>query len=469
MLRLITNRAKTQHRTFNHADIKKYQPIRSSPSSLFRHYSTRSSDKGGEKSRNSVKNLTKEAPKGPDYKKRFKIALACSAIGLTVLWGLDRYDKYQEDLVKIAEEGDDAIEEEKARAKKPQTDILSLVEIIERIGAKEKKMKIKDSTCAEIHINTFASQSDEDRYSIEVDDNNVLYFMVADGHGGSQASEWAKENLSDYVIKELEHAKGEVDVAKSIRKAFTSADFEFLTSNLLKSDPAGLAGACINMVVLDKNQLYVANAGDSRAVLGTRNDESRYEATQLSIDQTAETEKDRIRAEHPNDKDVVVRGRIKGGLQPSRGLGDGAYKMMGYVPLRNAKTNRRQLPPDWDPPYTTADPEVKFVELNHRDEFVILATDGIWDALSSEEAVSIVSSVHRSSDNASTKLIRRALEKRALKIDSIDKRCDAQERLSAILNLPPGTSEQRRVHDDMTALVVYFNKKQIRSNADKST
>lgn len=42
------------------------------------------------------------------------------------------------------------------------------------------------------------------------------------------------------------------------------------------------------------------------------------------------------------------------------------------------------------PPYLTAEPEVTSYQLQRSDKFLILATDGLWDMLSNEEAVDFV-------------------------------------------------------------------------------
>lgn len=99
--------------------------------------------------------------------------------------------------------------------------------------------------------------------------------------------------------------------------------------------------------------VFVANAGDCRAVLGKRNG-SKWEAAALSRDHTATSEVEKLRREHPKEPDVVSDGRVKGILQPSRGIGDGLFKApvfnMSYVtPIK-----------DFHPPYTTAAPGMYF-------------------------------------------------------------------------------------------------------------
>ncbi len=90
------------------------------------------------------------------------------------------------------------------------------------------------------------------------------------------------------------------------------------------------SGACAILAYIRGDEMYIANTGDCRAVLGRKLDYSKdqqqvnYTAIELSQDQTATSpsEFSRLCEEHPGEEStVVVRGRILGGLQPSRAFG----------------------------------------------------------------------------------------------------------------------------------------------------
>ncbi|KIY50303.1 protein serine/threonine phosphatase 2C [Fistulina hepatica ATCC 64428] len=180
-----------------------------------------------------------------------------------------------------------------------------------------------------------------------------------------------------------------------------------------------LSGSCALMAIIDTahNNMYVACTGDSRAVTGIwepSDDGSSgiWRVDVLSKDQTGRnpSELQRIQSEHPpSERDAVVRrGRILGGLEPSRAFGDARYKWpvntqtalhkAYFEALDQAKITWRMPPENYlTPPYVTANPVV-----THRKifgggstsklpvRFVVLATDGLWDELSSTEVVSLV-------------------------------------------------------------------------------
>jgi serine/threonine protein phosphatase PrpC len=80
------------------------------------------------------------------------------------------------------------------------------------------------------------------------------------------------------------------------------------------------------------------NAGDCRAIIGRVDSAARhgYTAVELTTDHQIDThpgERERLLASHPNEHDIVHRARVKGRLQPTRGLGDGKYKRVEYMHL----------------------------------------------------------------------------------------------------------------------------------------
>ncbi|KAL6990018.1 protein-serine,threonine phosphatase [Sarracenia purpurea var. burkii] len=131
--------------------------------------------------------------------------------------------------------------------------------------------------------------------------------------------------------------------------------------------------------------IVIANVGDSRAVLATISDDGSLVPVQLTIDlkpnlpkeiERIKQSKGRISSSHdepgvyrvwlPNEE--TLRGP---GLAISRALGDYYIKGFGLI----------------------SEPEVTKRKVTCRDRFIILATDGIWDVLSNQEAVEIVSSM----------------------------------------------------------------------------
>jgi len=124
-------------------------------------------------------------------------------------------------------------------------------------------------------------------------------------------------------------------------------------------EPGRDSGCTAVVALLRGNNLYVANAGDSRCVV-SRNGK----AVEMSIDHKPEDDIERNRVEKAGGK-VTPDGRVNGGLNLSRAIGDHAYKDNPNV------SDREQM--------ITALPDVKTISLEFpSDEFMVIACDGIW-------------------------------------------------------------------------------------------
>ena len=139
----------------------------------------------------------------------------------------------------------------------------------------------------------------------------------------------------------------------------------------------------------------MACTGDSRAVLGRRGSSGKWTATALSVDQTGGTpsEDARLRAEHPGEQYVTMNGRILGGLEPSRAFGDAVYKWSKETQdkMKNSYFGRSPSKYLKTPPYVTAEPVVTTTKVDPASgDFVVMATDGLWEMLTNEEVVGLV-------------------------------------------------------------------------------
>ncbi|KAK4496528.1 hypothetical protein PRZ48_012508 [Zasmidium cellare] len=248
-----------------------------------------------------------------------------------------------------------------------------------------------------------------------------MFWGVFDGHSGWTTSAKLRQTLVSYVARELNATYKSAlqdpklttptadSVDAAIKEGFVKLDNEITHESVAKVLKAqskvvaaeilapALSGSCALLSFYDSRskELRVACTGDSRAVLGRRGSSGKWTATALSIDQTGGTpsEDERLRAEHPGEPNVTLNGRILGGLEPSRAFGDAIYKwstetqeklrknFFGRSPSRFLKT----------PPYVTAEPVITRTKIDPtKGDFVVMATDGLWEMLTNEEVVGLV-------------------------------------------------------------------------------
>lgn len=271
-----------------------------------------------------------------------------------------------------------------------------------------------------------------------------------------------------------------------------------LASDLMRNTAvqAAFAGCTACLAHVGPEGVYVANAGDCRAVLGVQESDGSWSALPLSQDHntTNAAEVERVLSQHPASErqTLIVDDRLLGVLMPLRALGDVRFKWSRELQqsvLENGGCDSEALniyqytPPNYlTPPYLHATPDVTHHRLRPQDRFLILASDGLWDELDSEEAVRLVAEhltgVHLQAPvsasegqlslgqmhqlllqrkaraapaldpNAATHLIRHALGTN--EYGEMD-----QERLAAMLALPDDLTRMYR--DDITVTVIYFN------------
>ncbi|XP_021644750.2 probable protein phosphatase 2C 63 isoform X2 [Hevea brasiliensis] len=278
--------------------------------------------------------------------------------------------------------------------------------------------------------------------------SSATYVGVYDGHGGPEASRFIADNLFSFI-----HKQGGLSV-DVIRKAFDATEEEFLelVKRTWMAKPQIVSvGSCCLVGAMSNGVLYVANLGDSRAVLGKKVSEgntSSVVAERLSTDHNVCDEEVRkeVAALHPDDSHVVVytQGvwRIKGIIQVSRSIGDVHLKKPEFYggPL----FQQFGLPVPFKRPVMTAEPSILVRQLNPQDLFLIFASDGLWEQLSDETVVDIVLKSPRA--GIARRLVQAALREAARKRET---RYDDLKRIDK--------GVRRHFHDDITVIVLYLD------------
>ncbi|CAG7905164.1 unnamed protein product [Brassica rapa] len=202
--------------------------------------------------------------------------------------------------------------------------------------------------------------------------NPSAFYAVFDGHGGSEAATYVKQNairlfFEDEKFPQTSEVNNSVyveEVRSSLRNAFLQADLALAEDCSISSSSGTTALAAL----ISGRLLMVANAGDCRAVLCRKG-----RAIEMSHDHRPINLLERRRVEKSGG--VFEDGYLNGELSVTRALGDWDMKR---TPRGSSKSP------------LISEPEIKQTTLTEDDEFLVMACDGIWDVLTSQEAVSIV-------------------------------------------------------------------------------
>jgi len=211
--------------------------------------------------------------------------------------------------------------------------------------------------------------------------SRMAVFAAYDGHGdgGEHVAQYALHEIPRRLEQHNDFLKGNFE--KAFKDVFVNVDRDLVLETEIEPLYSGCT-ACV--ALLKENVLYISNAGDSRAVMASRvknNNRTVYEALDLTVDQNPDSPGEQERIEQmggfvspPPEEGLSARVWLdcnysQIGLAMSRSIGDHAVKSVGVI----------------------AEPVVTKHEMRKEDNFLIIATDGVWEFLSSQEAVDIVS------------------------------------------------------------------------------
>lgn len=229
----------------------------------------------------------------------------------------------------------------------------------------------------------------------KLDRGEYLFAGVFDGHGGGKGADYLSKNLpkalSLAVTKGLKAGKA---VDATVMDAFTSFDEKLMDYlQKLPGDEDWACGSTATTAMVWSDKIAIANVGDSRAVMSRggkavdlSSEHRPYGKTSISVREIA-----RI-------KDAggwIYDGRVCGILAVSRAFGDmelkrGMEKMLvdGVVDGRWTKQFAKEV--KFVSPPVTAAPDVLEMQLEATDEFLIVASDGLWEVTTSSQAVMFV-------------------------------------------------------------------------------
>ncbi|KAL5558990.1 hypothetical protein UlMin_035201 [Ulmus minor] len=191
---------------------------------------------------------------------------------------------------------------------------------------------------------------------VKIQGHELGLFAIYDGHLGDSVPAYLQKNLFPNILKEEEFW---VDPNRAISKAYERTDQAILSHS---SDLGRGGSTAVTAILINGQRLWVANVGDSRAVLSRGG-----QAIQMSIDHEPNTERGSIEnkggfvSNMPGDVP-----RVNGQLAVSRAFGDKSLKS-----------------------HLRSDPDVEDTTVDNNTDILILASDGLWKVMANQEAVDI--------------------------------------------------------------------------------
>lgn len=208
-------------------------------------------------------------------------------------------------------------------------------------------------------------------------------YGVFDGHAGAQASTYCAQKLAGVLAKE---PRLFADPAGALVATFLSLDADFLQMARARQLDDGTTAI---VALVQAGTVYVANAGDSRAILvrsstvptsGNSSGSSSGSGSGSGGSSRVQVQAVALSDDHkPNRPDETARIRASGGVVYFHGV----WRVGGVLAVSRA-IGDRQLKP-----HVIAQPQVKHFTIGPSDTAVVLATDGLWDVMSNSEAAAL--------------------------------------------------------------------------------
>ena len=227
-------------------------------------------------------------------------------------------------------------------------------------------------------------------------DINQMVFELFDGHGGDDISNFLQQNFVQIYKQYLEI--NNYNIPKSLTYSFKEAD-EMIKESLTNLDGMGSTGTIIHIFWESDTKLmvYTGNVGDSRVTLI-----SPTHIIKLSYDHRMSDEKEKNRILESGIE--VIENRIGGELMLTRIFGDYEFKSKEKG-KEKGKDKKKGLICE---PFLS---KIK-IDLNIKDQFLILASDGIWDLVTEKEIQQMLE-MTTNSEKLCAMIIKKALDKDA--------------------------------------------------------
>ncbi|ONI31475.1 hypothetical protein PRUPE_1G315600 [Prunus persica] len=320
----------------------------------------------------------------------------------------------------------------------------NLVPLAALISRELKSEKMEKPTVRYGHA--AQSRKGEDYFLIKTDGQRVTgnssstfsAFAIFDGHNGNAAAVYTRENLLKHVLGAIPRGLGREEWLQALPRALVAG---FVKTDKDFQSRGETSGTTATFVIVDGWTVTVASVGDSRCILDTQGGA----VSTLTVDHRLEEnveERERVAASGGEVGRLSIIGGAEigplrcwpGGLCLSRSIGDmdvGEF----IVPI----------------------PYVKQVKLSNAGGRLIIASDGIWDALSSEMAAQSCRGLP--AELAARQVVKEALRSRGLKDDTT---CIVVDIIPPDHSVQPSTPPKKQ-----NKLRALFFRKKSRDSANK--
>jgi serine/threonine protein phosphatase PrpC len=231
--------------------------------------------------------------------------------------------------------------------------------------------------------------------------NELSILGVFDGHGptGDSLSNFAQETILASIL-EMKESVGTDGMNQSLCEVFRKCHLEVKQHDSNVNDrsifDADASGTTATVIIVEQHLITAASVGDSRCILGieSKRGSGKFKCIDLTSDHSADRRDERKRIEAAGGEvrllkgdipfRVFVKNQMYPGLAMTRAIGDVCGEEAGV----------------------TSEPEIQQYRIDPKlSSFIVLASDGVWEFLSSENVIDIVSNFSPSQSQEAVKAV----------------------------------------------------------------
>ena len=231
----------------------------------------------------------------------------------------------------------------------------------------------------------------------------ISYFSIFDGHGGEECSEFLKDNYLKYLV---DNKNFPYDIKQSMIEAFKDIEEEFFKlkckDTLEESDKSG---SCALVAVIFDNKIYIANIGDSRAIMsineGTKIkqltvdhkpdnliefERAMKNGSKIYLDDNDDPDRDVSKIKFIKDKhDLEKKKELKQHSVEDKIFRVYPSDLAVMRTVGDIKAKKKEF--GGNPGTIINNPDIFVIDINSNDDFIVMGCDGIFDDLSNQEII----------------------------------------------------------------------------------
>ncbi|KAK2417322.1 Protein phosphatase 2C family protein [Trifolium repens] len=327
--------------------------------------------------------------------------------------------------------------------------------------------------CGEFSMAAVKANMDmEDQSQVEVG-TDALFIGVYDGHKGDTTAIYLRDHIFGEILRRIPQTTNDpkyfivLAIENILRQGVAEMErgfIEFAINSFEQQHEiqnSFVSSGCL-ICLIWRGRLFVANVGDSRAILGSQKSIGPFKRFKKLVPEQIVRDHNFLNPDIQQEftPSLLQSIKVKGLIETSR--------CIGYAYLKNSQLTERRsfeiplsevLTPTFTGPLLSSQPEVYSRVLSDTDKFIIFGSGGFWKLISNKKAAKVVNTSPR--DRIAERLVTIALEKGARK---------RGKKYAALIGIPAsncvsGNNGNQNMafrssyHDDITVIVVYLDKR----------